>query len=54
MREGTDYWESMKHAPDVAAMKMRSRSSEAKLITNSLELGAFIKVKYECLYFSRL
>jgi hypothetical protein len=31
----------MKHAPDVAAMKMRSRSNEAKLLTDSLGLGLF-------------
>jgi hypothetical protein len=32
VREGSDYWESMKHAPDVAAMKMRSRSTEASIL----------------------
>ena len=41
VREGTDYWESIKHAPDVAAMTMRSRSVEAASITDSLGLGAF-------------
>jgi SAM-dependent MidA family methyltransferase len=41
VREGSDYWESMKHAPDVAAMKMRSRSAEAKSLTDSLGLGLF-------------
>ena len=41
VREGTDYWESMKNAPDVAAMKMRSRSVEAASITDSLGMGAF-------------
>ena len=39
--EGTDYWESMKQAPDVAAMKMRSRSTEAKLLTDQASLGMF-------------
>ena len=39
--EGTDYWESMKHAPDVAAMKMRSRSSEAVIISDADNLGCF-------------
>ena len=39
--EGTDYWESMKNAPDVAAMKMRSRSTEAKLLTDQASLGVF-------------
>jgi len=41
VREGSDYWESMKNAPDIAAMKMRSRSVEAASITDSLGLGAF-------------
>ena len=39
--EGTTYWENMKHAPDVAAMKMRSRSTEAKLLTDQASLGVF-------------
>ena len=41
VREGSDYWESMKNAPDVAAMKMRSRSTEAKLLAGSSGLGSF-------------
>ena len=41
VREGSDYWESMKNAPDIAAMKMRSRSSEAISLTDSLGLGEF-------------
>jgi len=41
VREGSDYWESMKNAPDVAAMKMRSRSTEAKSLTDSSGLGSF-------------
>jgi SAM-dependent MidA family methyltransferase len=44
VREGSDYWESMKHAPDVAAMMMRSRSTEAKSITDSSGLGSFDSV----------
>ena len=39
--EGTAYWESMKHAPDVAALKMRSRITEAKSLTDLLGLGLF-------------
>lgn len=39
--EGNTYWESMKHAPDVAAMKMRSRSNEATSLTDASGLGAF-------------
>jgi SAM-dependent MidA family methyltransferase len=41
VREGSDYWESMKNEPDVAAMKMRSRSTEAKSLSDSLGLGSF-------------
>ena len=41
VREGSDYWESMKNAPDVAAMKMRSRSTEAVIISDSDNLGRF-------------
>ena len=43
--EGTDYWESMKNAPDIAAMKMRSRSIEKQLIINSSGLGGFYVVE---------
>ena len=39
--EGTAYWESMKNAPDVAAMKMRSRSNEATSLTDPSGLGKF-------------
>ncbi len=39
--EGNAYWENMKHAPDVAAMKMRSRSSEAAALRDSSGLGMF-------------
>ena len=39
--EGTEYWENMKHAPDVAAMRMRSRSTEANALTDSSGLGGF-------------
>ena len=39
--EGNVYWESMKQAPDVAAMKMRSRSTEAKSLIDQTSLGAF-------------
>jgi SAM-dependent MidA family methyltransferase len=40
-REGSDYWESMKNAPDVAAMKMRSRLSEAEALCHQTGLGTF-------------
>jgi len=41
VREGSDYWESIKNAPDVVAMKMRSRATEAAALTDSLGLGLF-------------
>ena len=31
----------MRHAPDVAAMKMRSRSNETKALTDSSGLSSF-------------
>jgi hypothetical protein len=43
--EGTDHWESMKNAPDIAAMKMRSRSIEKQLIIKSSGLGGFCVVE---------
>ena len=42
VREGSRYWESMKNAPDLAAMKMRSRSSEAVIISDIDYLGCFV------------
>ena len=47
VREGSDYWESMKHAPDVAAMKMRSRIAEAKSLTDQTGLGAFTALSWQ-------
>ena len=41
VREGAAYWKSMKNAPDVAAMKMRSRFSEKRAITDDETLGNF-------------
>ena len=39
IHEGATYWENMKHAPDVVAMKMRSRSTESRAITEGIGLG---------------
>jgi SAM-dependent MidA family methyltransferase len=47
VREGTKYWESMKNAPDVAAMKMRSRSTEAISLTDSSGLGSSLVCFHE-------
>jgi len=44
--EGTEYWESMMHAPDIAAMKMRSRATENKTLTDSTELGSLLSLVY--------
>jgi SAM-dependent MidA family methyltransferase len=45
VREGSDYWESMKNAPDMAAMKMRSRLTEGKSLTDSSGLGEFCVIE---------
>jgi SAM-dependent MidA family methyltransferase len=39
--EGNKYWEEHKSAPDIAAMKMRSRGNEAHVITDVSGVGAF-------------
>ena len=39
--EGSKYWEEHKSAPDVAAIKMRSRSNEARALSNKDGLGVF-------------
>jgi SAM-dependent MidA family methyltransferase len=47
VREGNAYWESMKTAPDVAAMKMRSRSTEAKSLIDQTGLGSFTALSWQ-------
>ena len=39
--EGTQYWDKHKSAPDVAAIKMRSRVNEAQALTDRDGLGSF-------------
>jgi len=39
--EGSSYWEQHKSAPDIAAMKMRSRLNEAQALTDCDGLGSF-------------
>jgi SAM-dependent MidA family methyltransferase len=39
--EGSRYWEEHKSAPDIAAMKMRSRVNEAQALTDRDGLGSF-------------
>jgi SAM-dependent MidA family methyltransferase len=40
--EGAKYWEQHKSSPDVHAMKMRSRTNEAKIVSDIAGLGAFL------------
>jgi SAM-dependent MidA family methyltransferase len=47
VREGSNYWESMKNAPDVAAMKMRSRSAEVKSLIDQTSLGSFTALSWQ-------
>ena len=47
VHEGTEFWEKLKHAPDVAAMKMRSRSNEATSLTDSSGLGTFNALSWQ-------
>ena len=47
VHEGTEYWEKLKHAPDVSAMKMRSRLNEATSLTDSSGLGAFNALSWQ-------
>ena len=47
VHDGNVYWESMKQAPDVAAMKMRSRCTEVKSLTDSSGLGAFTALLWQ-------
>ena len=46
VREGADYWESMKQAPDVAALKMRSRKLEAQSLLDPSGIGLFGAVQW--------
>ena len=45
--EGTTYWENMKHAPNIAAMKMRSRGIECVVITGNSCLEQFDVLEYQ-------
>jgi hypothetical protein len=44
--EGARYWEQHKSSPDVFAMKMRSRTIEALLLTNELGIGSFSVLEF--------
>jgi SAM-dependent MidA family methyltransferase len=43
--EGNKYWEEHKSAPDIAAMKMRSRVNEALQLTSETGIGSFSVIK---------
>jgi SAM-dependent MidA family methyltransferase len=47
--EGMEYWEAHKSSPDIAAMKMRSRSNEAEALTSQVGLGAFSIIETQIL-----
>ena len=49
--EGMQYWEVHKSAPDIAAMKMRSRKVEAQVLTDSNELGSFSVIEVSVVEF---
>jgi len=36
-----EYWKAHKSSPDIAALKMRSRSNEAEALTSQDGLGGF-------------
>jgi len=44
--EANAYWEKLKHAPDVAAMKMRRRSTEVSMLDYNAGLGATVCVQF--------
>lgn len=46
VNEGADYWENMKHAPDITAMKMRSRSIESVALSDRSVLGSHLVMKW--------
>ena len=41
VEEGNQYWEAHKHAPNLAAMKMRSRQNESDALVSETSLGRF-------------
>ena len=47
VNRGNTYWESIKHAPNVAAMKMHSRSTEAASLIDNNGLGSFCTLNFE-------
>ena len=46
VREGNAYWENLSGAPDIAAIKMRSRATEAQSLLASGGLGGFTALEW--------
>jgi hypothetical protein len=46
--EGKEYWEKLSGAPDVAAIKMRSRMLEANNLIDLKGLGNFSAIQWSC------
>ena len=44
--EGKEYWKKLLGAPDVAAIKMRSRATEAQSLLESGGLGGFTALEW--------
>jgi SAM-dependent MidA family methyltransferase len=44
--EGKEYWENLSSTPDVAAIKMRSRSTELEALTGNSVLGGLTNISY--------
>jgi hypothetical protein len=46
VREGNAYWEQLTGAPDVAAIKMRSRAVEQGALTDMAGLGGLTCIRW--------
>ncbi|MEO7574986.1 MAG: SAM-dependent methyltransferase [Ilumatobacteraceae bacterium] len=46
--QGRNYWSEKSGAPDLAALKMRSRVSEAEALCDESGLGSFTVLRWEC------
>ena len=44
--EGKEYWGNLSGAPDIAAIKMRSRATEAQSLLASAGLGGFTVLEW--------
>ncbi|MEO8163149.1 MAG: hypothetical protein ABI590_05140, partial [Ilumatobacteraceae bacterium] len=48
VKQGRNYWSAKSDAPDLAALKMRSRVSEAEALCDESGLGSFTVLRWEC------